>query len=263
VFAALLYAAALAGVEAEAQPGAQAPLRVGMSTGYAPLAFAEGGKPSGIEADLAQLLEPQLGTKLEIVQMPFTELIPALREGRIDIIMSGLSVTDERKASVRFTKPYLRVGQMALVRKADLVRAADPARMSAQGTRIGVKRGTTGEDFARASLGQATIVVFDAVAEGTGALRAGKVDYFVHDAPTIWRLTGRQATRDEALAGLYRPLTEEYLAWAVRKEDASLAERLDAALSRLEQEGKLQEVLDRWIPVTKVVIESAPSPRSP
>src|SRR5262245_11470139 len=82
-------------------------LRVGTSGDYAPLTFVEGGQLKGVEIDFANELAKETGRKLELVQMPFVELIPALEGGKIDVIMSGMSVTSERKEKVEFTDPYL------------------------------------------------------------------------------------------------------------------------------------------------------------
>lgn len=236
-------------------------LRVGISESYPPLAFTKDGAPAGIEVELAPLVGKELGRKVVLVPMKFAALVPALEAGRVDVVMSGLSITDERATKVRFTEPYLRVGQMALIRADDLDRAVDPEGIGAPGARVGVKTGTTGEGWARQNLPKAKIVSFDTVDEGVAALRADQVDYFVHDAPTVWRFTGRSDTRDEDLAGIYRPLTTEYLAWAVQSDDEALAAKLNAALKALRADGRLQEVLDRWIPVTKVaVVTDAPQP---
>jgi ABC-type amino acid transport substrate-binding protein len=71
-------------------------LKVGMSPDYPPLAFKQEGRVVGIEADNIQALSNLIGQKLRVVEMPFAQLIPALQAGEIDIIMSGLSVTEER-----------------------------------------------------------------------------------------------------------------------------------------------------------------------
>ncbi len=230
-------------------------LRVGLSESYPPLAFTRDGAPAGVEVDLAALVGRELGEEVVLVPMKFPELIPALVAGKVDVVMSGLSVTEERAKVVRFTEPYLRVGQMALIRADDLERSAAPDEMGAPTSRVGVKRGTTGEGWARRNLPKAQVIDYDTVEAGVEALCEDKVDYFVHDAPTVWRYTGRLTTRDDRVAGIYRPLTEEYLAWAVRKDDEARAARLDGALAALRASGELQGVLDQWIPVTKVVLD--------
>jgi ABC-type amino acid transport substrate-binding protein len=228
-------------------------LRVGVTANYPPLCFEEDGEIKGVEADLARLVGQQLGRPVELEVFKLPDLIPALNTGRIDVIMAGMSVTPDRERQVQFTKPYLQVGQMALLRRSDQKHATDYARMNVPTSRVGVKRGTTGEAFARGSLPRAKVVVFETVGQGKAALRAGQIDYFIHDAPTIWRTTGR-FDDDPELIGMYRPLTAEYLAWAVRPADTVLVKQLDAALARLESSGELEAVLDRWLPVRRVTV---------
>jgi len=234
---------------AQADNALPSTLRIGTSASYPPLTFKADGKLQGVEADLATAVGETLKVKTQLVELAWDELIPALNNGKIDVIMSGMSVTDDRSKQILFTEPYMRIGQMALIRTADLVEWARPTALFVKGARVGVKAGTTGEAFARADLPNAVIVNFDSIEQGTDALVAGKIDIFIHDAPTIWRLTANTATEKAGLMGLYRPLTEEYLAWAVRKKDTALADALNGALDSLKKDGTLNRVMGKWIPV--------------
>lgn len=230
-----------------------AELKVGIATNYPPIAFTENGKVVGIEADLAKKLGEELPTKITFVELEWDALWPALRDKKIDVVMSGVSITDRRSQLVSFTAPYLRVGQMALVRKADMAKLTAPNAMNQPGRRIGVEKNTTGEAYARRHLDKATIVTFDSVDLALAAVRGGDVDYFIHDAPTVWRVVGRPPKEDPELVGIYRPMTDEYLAWAVRKEDAAtLGALLDSKIAEWQRDGEMQAVIDRWIPVTKI-----------
>ncbi|GMQ88118.1 MAG: transporter substrate-binding domain-containing protein [Gammaproteobacteria bacterium] len=224
-------------------------LRIGTSANYPPLTFKADGKLQGVEADLGAAVAENLKVKTQFVELALDELIPALNDGRIDVIMSGMSVTDARSRQVLFTEPYMKIGQMALIRTADLIQWARPTALFVKGARVGVKAGTTGEAFARADLPDAVITGFDSIEQGTDALVAGKIDIFIHDAPTIWRLTANTATEKAGLMGLYRPLTEEYLAWAVRKKNKALADALNDSLDTLKKDGTLSRVMGRWIPI--------------
>jgi polar amino acid transport system substrate-binding protein len=221
-------------------------LRIGISPDYPPLAYKEA--PFGLvglEVDFANLLGKELGKEIVFVETPFPELIKALLEGRIDIIMSGMSVTAERVKLVNFADSYAPVGQMALVRAKDV--AAFPNSQTFLNTtqKVGFVQDTTGEMAARGLFLRAKVVPQPAIEVGVEALRKGEIDVFIHDAPTIWRIAANP--REQELKGLYWPLTKEYLAWAVRKDDEPLRFALNRELAEMNTSGKLKEMLSRWV----------------
>jgi len=226
-------------------PTVPAELRVGIAPNYPPLAFKRRGEISGVEADFAERLGPALDAKVTLVETPFEELIPALLANRIDIIMSGMSMTDQRQKLISFAHPYLRVGQMLLLRRVDAKRFSKNAAVNQPKTRLGVVSGTTGEAYARAHFAKAKIKGFDGVDAAVAALRNQEIDVFIHDAPSIWNITAAGG-RKSPLVGRYEPLTKEYLAWAVRKHDP-LRERLNTVLRQWNGSGELDAVLNRWI----------------
>ena len=230
-------------------------LRVGTSADYAPLTFEEDGQLKGIEVDFAAQLEQDLGRKVELERMPFVDLIPALIAGHVDLIMSGMSDTSRRRQLVQFTDPYLTVGQMALIRSAELSERQQRGLIDTPETRVGFRPGTTGEEYLRSTIQQAQLVAVDSIEDGVQALRDKRIDYLVHDAPTIWRVVGGFLSTETELTGLYRPLTDEHLAWAVRKGDDALAKTLDDALARWRKDGHLDVVLDSWIRVRRIEVD--------
>lgn len=244
--------------------GRRAPLpaevRVGIASNYPPLAFRREGRLAGIEVDFAERLAKDLGIKVTLVETPWERLIPALRAREIDVIMSGMSVTQDRKRLVSFTHSYLRVGQMALIRRADDKRLRDPAAMDQPTSRVGFVSASTGEAFARAQLRRAELRGFPSTDDGVAALRAGTIDYFINDAPAVWRVAGGFLSPERELRGLYTPLTQEHLAWAVRQDDEALRERLNATLRAWEEDGTLDDVLDDWI---RVRVQARPLKQAP
>ena len=239
--------------------GAPTELRVGLAPVYQPLAFKADGQLAGVEADFAHQLALDLPARVTLVELPWDELIPALLDHRIDVIMSGMSITEERSKWISFTQPYLQVGQMALIRRADFARLRHPKTMGLPTSRVGFHNNTTGDTFVHQKLPHAKLVGFDSPDDGVAALRAGTIDYFVHDAPTIWRISGGLERRDPDLRGLYRPLTEEYLAWGVRKDETGLRDRLNQILVHWQSTGETESVLDRWIPVRKITVDVKPT----
>lgn len=227
------------------QTSAQEVLRIGVAPDYEPLVFEREGQVVGIEADLAARVSAGLSRPMRFVRLSWPELLPALREDRIDVIMAGMSITPERSRQVCFTKPYLEVGQMALVRLADLGRIPDLETLDAPDLEVGFVRGTTGAEWAQSELRRATGVVFENAEAGVAALRDGRITAFVHDAPTIWRVGGKPG--EQELVGLYQPRSLERLAWAVRATDKELCNSLSAQLTQMERSGVLQRILDKWI----------------
>lgn len=223
-------------------------LKVGMSADYPPLHFKQDGAIHGIEADNVRTVSEILSRRMEIVELPFDELIPALESGRIDVIMSGLSVTAERSQRVLFSDAYLRVGQMAIMHKSKVGSFSQPWAVYREGVRIGVEPGTTGAAFAERELNDARLMFYDNPAAAFEGLRKDEVDLYIHDAPTSWQLANSMENDD--LISLYAPLTEEMLAWAVRPDDTALVQELNRALALMKSNGSLQYILNRWIPVT-------------
>ena len=245
---AFLFAAAwLAGCAATGGQYSGPDLRVGVAPTYPPVIFEREGEIIGIEADLARLIGDSLGRRIVYERYAFPELLDALERGEVDVVMSGLSITPARTERVRFTEPYLTVGQLTLIRSKDIGRFGRIHLIRRPGSRVGYQRGTTGEAFVAGQLGRATSFGFDDVESGIRSLRAGRIDYFIHDAPTIWRLAGDPDHRD--LHGLYHPLTEEHLAWAVRADDTQLRMLLDTTLKHWKRQGMIEPIVDRWIPV--------------
>ncbi|HUK42724.1 MAG TPA: transporter substrate-binding domain-containing protein [Candidatus Acidoferrales bacterium] len=223
-------------------------LRIGMSADYPPLTYKDGAFGLvGVEVDLAKQLGEGLGKEISFVEIPFPELINALVEDRVDIIMSGMSVTTERLKLVNFTDPYAPVGQMALIRAKDLALYPNVQVFSNTTQRVGFVQNTTGELAARGVFLQAKIVPQATIEEGVLALRKGDIDVFIHDAPTIWRIAGNP--NEQELKGLYWRLTNENLAWAVRKGDDPLRFAINQQLAQLKDSGRLKQILSRWVTV--------------
>lgn len=223
-------------------------LRVGMSADYPPLHFRQDGQFYGIEVDNAMAVGRMLGRRVELMQMPFNSLIPALADGKVDVVMSGMSVTAERSKQVRFTEPYMRVGQMTIMHKDKLGRFSQPWAVYREGVRVGVEPGTTGESFAERELKDAIVKRYPDSDAAFAGLRSDEIDLYIHDAPTSWQLANSRENQD--LISLYAPLTEEMLAWAVAPDNTILAGELNEALAVMRANGSLQYILNRWIPVT-------------
>ena len=227
--------------------GVAEPLRVAVSPDYAPLAFKRDGELVGIEIDNATAVGEILGRRVKFVEMDLDQFIPALEVGTVDVVMSGFSITPERKALVAFANPFMEIGQMAIVRTSDVVRFSGPRALYQEGVRIAVEPGTTGETYAREHFQRALIQHFADPDHAFAALRAKVSDVYIHDAPTSWLLAESRENQD--LFSLYKSLTTEQLGWAVSLRNQLLREQLNTALDELRNNGFLQLIQNRWIPV--------------
>jgi ABC-type amino acid transport substrate-binding protein len=237
---------------------APGPLRVGMASNYPPLAFKQDGQLKGIEVDFANHLGKALGREVVIVETPWDDLGTALLDNKVDVVMSGTSITAERKKKFDFTDSYLTVAQMVLIRDADYARLRKPGALDKPTVRVGFTENSTSAHYAGKHLSKAKLQGFPDTDAGVAALRNDQIDAFVVDAPAVWRVTGGLLSKETQLRGLYVPLTHEELAWAVRKDDPALRAQLNAVLKKWKHDGTLQDILDQWITVKKTAIEVKP-----
>ena len=219
-------------------------LRIGVAPDYPPLIFKKAGDYAGAEADLARALAARMGRTPQFVELAWTELIPALLDGKIDIIMSGMSVTDARKVRIAFSQPYFKTGLMGLVRQGRSKEFKDPKAIMDFGGLIGIQEGTTAEVFVNRNCAHAKKVRFSMPADGAQAVEQKTVDLFIHDAPSIvWLSSEHEAT----LATVNVPFTEDFMAWGMRKTDQRFQETVNAALKEWSDDGSLERILNRWL----------------
>lgn len=229
-------------------------LRVGVDTSMVPMAFEKNGKIQGMEIDFANKLGAELDKQPEFVKLGWNDLIPALKDKKIDIIMSGMSITVGREQKVNFTTPYLVVGQMVLVREKDSASYNVMFPVTAMKGKVGVLAGTTSEGLINRRFLDATKVTFTGTEEAIKALKRGRIDAFVADAQIIWYAADRHS--QEGLRVLQTPLTTEYLAWAVRLGDTKLLGEINEVIKKLDKEGWLQNTIAKWLPQMQQEIAS-------
>lgn len=232
--------------------GASPPLRIGVSGNNAPLIYQAGrGQFQGVEATFARMLGEELGREVRFVSMRFDRLIPALQNGDIDIIMSGMTVTTQRRSLVDFTSPYMASGQTILVRNSRASQFEDPRLLFMSPFRVGVERGAIGEALASRLHPGTTVVPFATPERAANAMLADRVDVVLHDAPVLWHLAARNSRADYRM--ITRLLASENLAWAVRRGDASMLAQANAALSKWRANGSLHRTLAHYMPHYQVL----------
>ncbi|TVR47481.1 MAG: amino acid ABC transporter substrate-binding protein [Puniceicoccaceae bacterium] len=241
-FTTLLLAAAL--LIAGCGPSAgDRPLVVGMELAYPPFEMTdERGRPTGVSVDLARALAEHLGRELVIENIPFDGLIPSLRTGKIDLIISSMTATEARARSIAFSDPYLRTGLCLLVAADSEVDSIEDLRDS--GRVVAVKRGTTGHIYATERLAEARLRVVDRESSAVLEVAQGKVDAFIYDQMSTWSHWQRNRSTTRALLD---PFQEEFWAVGLRQGDDELRAEVNAFLRTFRERGGFDDLGDRYL----------------
>ena len=244
---ALLGLALAAGCQA-LHPATSGDLRIGVAANSPPLFFRQGRRACGLEADLGRAFAARLGLKPVFVACAPAELEAALLEGKIDVLMGGTTLTEERRVQMDFAAPYLVVGQAALIRAADLPQANTAIKIRSASARVGTVAGTAGDAYVARYFTRAARTAFSDPDQATEALRAGQIDLLIYDGPAAWWLALRHRP-DLVLATALFDRAE--VAWAFRRGSVYLRESANEALAAWKKDGSLESSLKRWLPVSK------------
>lgn len=205
---------------------------------FPPYEFHENNEIVGIDADIAKAIADKLGMELEIQDMAFDSLIPAVQSGKADFTAAGMTVNDDRKENVDFTDTYAEAAQVIIVKEDSEIGTPDDL----AGKTIGVQTGTTGDIYAE-DIENAEIQRFNKGMDAVMALTQGKVDAVIID-----REPAKVFVRDNAgLKILDEAFTEEEYAIAVKKGNTELLEKMNGAIRELKESGELQKIVDKYI----------------
>ncbi len=222
-------------------------LRVGVSPNSQPIIFKQNGKISGIEADFAQLLGTALNRKVVFVEVPWMKQLDYLEQNKTDIIMSGMTITDARSIRINFSSPYMQSGLSAIFRLNDYdTSGLVGSVIRNQNKPIGYIKDTTGELFTFQRFPQTEKKGYSKSSEAISALKNGKINMFIHDAPIIWWL---YANNESKLIAFPDVLQFEPLAWGIRKGDTELLEQVNKQLKQWEKDGTSQKIINKWVPI--------------
>lgn len=227
-------------------PESGEPLRVGVSATREPFSFVDmTGRISGHDGELARRLAKGLGRPLEFSNMKFMALIPALQSGKVDLIVTGMTASAERRKSVDFTRPYYANRQVLIVRRAEgavappaITRPADLA-----DKRIGVLLGSAHEAWARANLPKAELFNLQTAADLVLAVKTDKVDAALFDADPLKLVLADNPD----LGALPGNLFAFPVAPGFSKARPELRDAWDAFIAKLTQSGELAAMRRSWI----------------
>ena len=177
IIAILLVAMLALGAVAETLPV----LTMGTNAAFKPYEFYDDTEIVGIDAEIAAAICEKLGYQLEIIDMDFATLIPAVASGKIDFAMAGMTVTEERLQSVNFSVSYATGVQSIIVPIDGPIKNVDDLYAEGASYTIGVQEGTTGDIYCTDDFGEENVLKFKTGPDAVAALAAGKIDAVVLD----------------------------------------------------------------------------------
>ncbi len=218
-------------------------LVVGMELAYPPFEMTdEKGEPSGVSVEMANALAENLERPLEIRNMSFDGLIPALKTGSIDLIISSMTATEERAQSIDFSDPYLHTELSLLTSKGSGVETV--ADLNQEGRVVVVKLGTTGDVYAKAHLDKATLRVLDKENACVMEVVQGKADAFLFDQLSVYQNAQRHPDTTEAKLSSFQ---RESWAIGIRQGDDELKAQVNEFLEVFRSEGGFEELGEKYL----------------
>ena len=198
----------------------------------------DAGEFEGIDIETAQAIADKLGLELQIDDMDFDAALLSVQQGKADIVMAGVTVTDERKAVMDFSDSYATGIQSIIVPEGSDITSPDDL----AGKKIGTQRGTTGYIYCSDDFGEDSVVAYDSGLTAVQALNNGQVDAVVIDnAPAT-----EYVAANPGLKVLDTSYAEEDYAIGMAK-GSSLEAAVNAALEELKADGALQAIVDKYI----------------
>jgi ABC-type amino acid transport substrate-binding protein len=220
-------------------------LKVGMSGNQPPMSMTNrDGGLMGFDVDLARALADAMKVKLEIVPMPFGELLPALEQNKVDLVLSGLSITPERTEMVSFVGPYMMSGKSILTKNSVLAKIEASKDFNRKDLKLAALSKSTSASFVQAVAPDAQLIEVASYDEGVAMVKDGRVDALVADMPVCVLSVLRYP--DAGLTTLERPLTVEPVGIAVGKNDPQFFNLVDNYLRAYEKTGILGKIRAKW-----------------
>ncbi|MGK9250622.1 MULTISPECIES: transporter substrate-binding domain-containing protein [Paenibacillus] len=228
-----------------AQVKAAGVLKVGLMGTYAPYNFLNENKEiDGFDADIAKDVAKRLGVKAEFAPQDFSGLIPSLQASKIDVIISQVTITDERKQQIDFTQPYITNQVKIIVRESNdsITKLED-----FKGKNIGVGLGTNDEAYLRnevlPQVGKFNIKTYDDVITSLQDLNAGRIDATINNLYALKPIVDKNGYKVKAVG---EAIKSDSAGIAVRKNNPEFLAALDQALTDMKSDGTYTTIFKKW-----------------
>ncbi len=203
-----------------------------------------GGKVEGFDIDLAKLMAHQMNVRLTIKTMPFDKLLSALEKGKVDFVISNVTITQKRNLKVAFVGPYLNSGKCIVTKDETLSKADKSGNIDSPSTRIAVLKGSTSEDFVKVMLPKATIVKVKDHKTGAQMVKRDDATGMLTDYPVC--IATVKANPDADFISVISLLSYEPIGIALPPNDPLFINWTENFLDRVKAMGTLKSLSRRW-----------------
>src|SRR5262245_47835947 len=213
-------------------------VRVGIDATYPPFGMAEGGEFSGFDVDIARAIARELRVEAELVNASFDGVFPALQNGTFDVVISAVTITPERRATLLFSDPYIAAGQQIVVRRDSAITGPD----NLAGRAVGVQINTTAQ-FAMEKRPGVTIAKYNTIDLALLDLQNGRLDAVASDGPVLRYMVRSNFPGLKTAGAEY---TDEQFGIALAQASDDLRRAVNAALWRLQEHGEYTKIYGKW-----------------
>lgn len=221
-------------------------LKVGMTADQPPFNMvSKNDKVMGLDVDIARTIAQAMGVELEIVRKPFAELLPALNNGEVDMVASGVSINLERSKDYTFVGPYLMSGKSVLTKVSSLMEIQGTQDVNSPDVHLLALAGSTSESFVRKHLPNAKLTTINDYSEAVEMLISDQAHALIADMPVC--ILGALLYPNEGFVALEKPFNLEPIGIAVAKKDQQFAHLIDNYLETLDRSGLLAVIRGRWL----------------
>lgn len=227
---------------AESQALADGVLNVGTNAEFPPFEYVnDSGEPDGFDIALIKAIGEKIGVDVQVDNMEFASLVSSIGS-KIDVSIAGMTVTDERKATVDFSDSYYEAVQYVILPEGSDIATADDLK----GKAIGVQLGTTG-DFLAEEIEDATISQYNKGVDAVNDLINGRLDCVIIDKNPALVFEAKFEGQVTAVDGAQFGFEAEEYAIAIPKGDTALAEKINAALQEIIADGTFDALVAEYI----------------
>lgn len=199
----------------------------------------------GIEPDIATFIAGGMGVKLTLKPMAFHELLPALEAGKVDLVMSNMTITGKRNLKVAFVGPYFISGKSILTKDIAYASIANSSDLNKPEVSLAALKGSTSQQVVETMLPKAKLVTTNTYDEAVKLVIDRKVNALVADYPICLISTFRYP--EEELSTMIKPFTFEPIGIAAPANDPLLVNWLNNFLISFKGSGELKRITDHWL----------------